>query len=291
MKNVIGTKISRRRFLAMGGLAVMGSVAASATYFAAHDESQNIVVEKVTIPIKNLHPSLEGFTIVQMSDFHLRPFTTPPLIKEAVAMCNALSPDLVVLSGDYVWRDVDAIFELTPILSGLNGKHGVYASLGNHDIWSNIDTVRQGFADSHIPLLQNEGVTITEGAGSFFLAGLDDGWAGEPDLDATIATAPANMSANSVPIISLMHEPDYADAYAKDGRIALQLSGHTHGGQIRLPRLGGALILPPHGMKYDMGLYRVGDMWLYTNRGLGVTNEPVRYNCAPEITEITLISG
>ncbi len=286
MKESTGTKISRRRFLAMGGLAVMGTVAASATYFAANDESQDIVVEKVTIPIKNLHPALEGFTISQMADFHLRPFTKPPLVEEAVAISNSLSPDLVVLSGDYVWKDVDAIFELAPILSGLNGKHGVYASIGNHDLWTDIDTIRQGFADARIPILQNEGVTVTEGAGSFFLAGLDDGWSGQPDLDATLATAPPN-----VPIISLMHEPDYADDYAEDGRIALQLSGHTHGGQIRFPRLGGALILPPHGMKYDMGLYQVGDMWLYTNRGIGVTNEPVRYNCPPEITQITLVSG
>ena len=286
MKNIIGTKINRRQFLTVSSLAVMGTVAASATYLSIKDESQNIVVEKVTIPIKNLHPSLEGFTIAQMADFHLRPFTKPPLIEKAVAMCNALSPDLVVLSGDYVWHEIDAVFELAPILSGLNGKHGVYATIGNHDLWTDIDAIRQGFADSRIPILQNEGVTITEGAGSFFLAGLDDGWAGEPDLEATIATAPANA-----PIVSLMHEPDFADEYAKDGRIALQLSGHTHGGQIRFPRLGGALILPLHGMKYDMGLYQVGDMWLYTNRGLGVTNEPVRYNCPPEITEITLVSG
>ena len=281
-----GMKMSRRRFLAMSGLAAMGTMAVSAAYFNANDESQDVVVEKVTIPIKNLHPSLEGFTIAQMADFHLRPFTKPSLIKKAVALCNSLSPDLVVLSGDYVWKDVDAIFELAPILSGLQGKHGVYATIGNHDIWTDIATIRQGFADVRIPILQNEGVMITEGTGSFFLAGLDDGWSGQPDLDETLMTAPAN-----IPIISLMHEPDFADVYAKDGRVALQLSGHTHGGQIRFPRLGGALILPPHGMKYDMGLYQIGDMRLYTNRGIGVTNEPVRYNCAPEITEITLVSG
>ncbi len=279
------TKISRRRFLAMGGLAVMGTVAASSLYFSAHDESQDIVVERVTIPIKNLHPALEGFTIAQMADFHLRPFTKPPLIEEAVAISNSLSPDLVVLSGDYVWKDVNSIFELAPILGGLNAKHGVYASIGNHDLWTDINLIWQGFGEAGIPVLQNMGVTVTEGAGSFFLAGLDDGWSGRPDLSATLADAPADA-----PVITLMHEPDFADKYAEDGRVALQLSGHSHGGQIRLPRVG-APVLPQYGRKYDMGLYQVGEMWLYTNRGLGVTNEPVRYNCPPEITEITLIQG
>ena len=85
-----------------------------------------------------------------------------------------------------------------------------------------------------------------------------------------------------------MHEPDFADEYARDGRVSLQLSGHSHGGQVRLPGLG-ALRLPPYARKYDSGLYRIGQMWLYTNRGIGVIRPPVRINCPPEITEITLL--
>jgi hypothetical protein len=88
-------------------------------------------------------------------------------------------------------------------------------------------------------------------------------------------------------VILLLHEPDLADKYSRYGRVALQLSGHSHGGQVRLPGIG-PVILPHLGRKYDFGLYRVNDMWLYTNRGIGNISVPLRYNCPPEITLFTL---
>lgn len=134
-----------------------------------------------------------------------------------------------------------------------------------------------------MPVLVNQGVNITAGGESLYLAGLDDGWSGKPDLKTALEKAPADA-----PVILLLHEPDLADEVSKDPRISLQLAGHSHGGQIRFPYIG-APILPYLAWKYDMGLYRVKDMWLYTNRGIGVTNEPIRYNCAPEITQFTLV--
>jgi predicted MPP superfamily phosphohydrolase len=116
-----------------------------------------------------------------------------------------------------------------------------------------------------------------------YLAGVDDGWSGQPDLKAALDEHRGNT-----PVILLAHEPDLADAFARDGRVSLQLSGHTHGGQVRVPALG-PIILPYLGQKYDQGLHRVNDMWIYTNRGLGVIPPPVRLNCRPEITEITLV--
>ncbi|MBV7333060.1 hypothetical protein KFU94_33490 [Chloroflexi bacterium TSY] len=94
---------------------------------------------------------------------------------------------------------------------------------------------------------------------------------------------------NAVPTVLLMHEPDYADAVAQDGRVALQLSGHSHGGQVRLPGYG-VFILPRYGRKYDLGLYQVKELWLYTNPGIGVIGPAIRLNCRPEITEITLVA-
>jgi hypothetical protein len=88
-------------------------------------------------------------------------------------------------------------------------------------------------------------------------------------------------------VVLLMHEPDLADIYSQDPRISLQLSGHTHGGQIRIPGIG-ALVHPHLGKKYDFGLYNVNGMWLYTNRGIGCISEPIRLNCPPEISEFTL---
>ncbi len=274
--------LNRKEFLKVAGLAVGGGMVAATSYLAINDESQDPVVDRVPLRLKNLHPALEGFTILQMTDLHLYPMTQPPLIEKAVAMANSLNPDLVVLTGDYVWQVLEAIDELAPILAGLNARYGVYSTLGNHDYWLDADVITGTMEASGLPVLVNQGLTIQQGEGSFYLAGLDDGWSGNPDLDMTLDGAkPEDL------VILLCHEPDLADPFSRDGRVDVQMSGHTHAGQIRIPGIG-ALILPYLGRKYDMGLYRIKDMLLYTNRGLGVISEPVRYNCPPEITQFVL---
>jgi predicted MPP superfamily phosphohydrolase len=277
------SRLSRRQFLALGGLAAAGSIAAAGGYIYAHNEAGDPVIEKVSIPIKGLPGGLEGFTIAVMADFHLYPFTKLDLIKKAVAMANGLQPDVTLLLGDYVWHELEAIYDLAPLLGRLNARHGVFAAAGNHDYWTNIAVISQVMREAGLPLTVNQGVPIRQGNADLYLAIVDDGWSGTPDLQATMAAMPSAAT----PVL-VSHEPDLADQYALDPRIALQLSGHSHGGQVRLPRVG-ALILPYLAWKYDMGLYRVNDMWLYTNRGLGVTSEPVRFNCPPEVTEITLV--
>jgi predicted MPP superfamily phosphohydrolase len=279
-------KFSRRKFLMLAPVAVLGTtVAAASTYLYLNDESQQLTVEQIQIPIKNLKPGLEGFTIALLADFHLYPLTQLDLIRRAVTMTNDLKPDLTVLLGDYVWHEEEAIFDLAPVLAGLDAKHGVFAAIGNHDIWTNVELIKRAFNEVRLPYMINEGLPLTAGNSTLYLAALDDGWSGQPDLNAALDNRPGDA-----PVVLLYHEPDLADETSLDGRVALQLSGHSHGGQIRLPRKG-ALILPYLSWKYDMGLYNVNGMWLYTNRGIGVTNEPVRYNCPPEITLITLVSG
>jgi predicted MPP superfamily phosphohydrolase len=274
--------LNRRDFLKFSGLAVGGGLVATTSFLAINDEAQVPVIERIPIPIGNLHPALESFTILQISDLHLYPLTQPALIKKSVEMANALKPDLVVITGDYVWQDLDAIFELAPILSGLDAKYGVFSTLGNHDYWLDADVITAALKTAGLPVLINQGLSIEQGKGKLYLAGLDDGWSGEPDLDATLDGASPGE-----PVILLCHEPDLADQYSLEGRIDVQLSGHTHGGQIRLPGIG-ALVLPYLGRKYDQGLYNINGMLLYTNRGLGVISEPVRFNCPPEISQFTL---
>ncbi|MGE5464808.1 MAG: metallophosphoesterase [Syntrophothermus sp.] len=274
--------MNRRDFMKVASLFAAGGLLAKVGQIELNDETNTPVLERVKIPIKNLKPALEGFTIVQLSDIHLQPFTKPELVHRAVEMSNGLRPDLVVLTGDYVWRVQDAIFELTPILSGLNARHGVYSVLGNHDLWLDVEVTKTAFAEARLPLLINQGVEIYEGSGSFYLAGMDDGWSGQPDLKMSLEKTPAGM-----PIVLLLHEPDLVNETSMDPRIALQLSGHTHGGQVLL---GGRppIFTPTLGKIYSQGLFRVNDTWLYTNRGLGVISVPLRINCPPEVTLLTL---
>jgi predicted MPP superfamily phosphohydrolase len=274
--------MTRRHFLrlmtAMAGLVLSGG-----TLVALADQSQEPVVEHLTLPIPGLGAGMDGFRLVQLSDFHLYPFTRLDLIRRCVNLANGLAADVIVLTGDYVWREVEAIADLAPVLAGLNARHGVFAIVGNHDHWTDVDRVVAGLRAAGLPVLRNAGVTLTQGAAALYLAGLDDGWSGHPDLKAALATAPSG-----VPVVLLLHEPDLADHYAGHPQLVLQLSGHSHGGQVRLPGRG-ALLLPYLGQRYDMGLYRVGPMWLYTNRGIGCIAEPFRFNCPPEITAMTLV--
>jgi predicted MPP superfamily phosphohydrolase len=177
---------------------------------------------------------------------------------------------------------VEAIHELAPELARLNARFGVFGVLGNHDHWKGAKIVRRALRDSGISVLSNAGVSLTIDGAELFVAGVESAWSGHPDITQALASRRGNA-----PTVLLVHEPDYADFSARDGRISLQLSGHSHGGQIRLP-LVGALELPSWGRRYDHGLYRIGDMALYTNRGIGMVDIPVRFNCAPEVTEISL---
>lgn len=279
--------ISRRGLLKAFGQVMLGSGVASVPgyLYATEVEPAWLSIERLRLPIARLHPALDGLRIVHLSDFHLYPFTEIGLVRECVEKANALLPDLVLLTGDYVLERAEAIFELAPVLAGLDARYGVYSCLGNHDLWTDETVVQLGLSESGVPLLRNKGVVLGIGLGRLYLAGLDDGWSGKPDLERALAAAPSN-----VPVILMHHEPDFADRNSLDGRVSLQLSGHSHGGQVRFPVIG-APVLPDFARKYDMGLYRINRMWLYTNRGIGVIAPPVRFNCRPEITEITLVAG
>ena len=244
---------------------------------------EELSVEHVTISIHNLHPALDGFRIAQLSDMHLYPWTHLEFIQSAVQRANQLKPDLIVLTGDYVSHIAAAIHDLEPVLGQLNATHGVFAVLGNHDHWTDPEVVRTGLRNAGLTVLHNQSVPISVGKGSFHLAGLDDGWAGQADLSAALAHTPVG-----IPVVLLMHEPDLVDIYSRDKRVTLQLSGHTHGGQVRMQQPRRAYTLPHLGKKYDQGLYRVNDAWLYTNRGIGMVGAPIRVNCPAEVTEFTL---
>ena len=264
------------------GIAVTEGIASVGQTNILKNQIENIIIEQVTLPIRNLPSRFDGFRIVLMSDFHLYPITTIEVVERSVQLANDLDADLIALTGDYVWREPEAIFELAPALAKLNARYGIYATLGNHDIWTNTDMISTAFQEHNLDMLVNEHAVISQADETLYIAGLDDAWAGDADINKTLDGIPYDGTA-----IVLSHIPDVIDEYAEDPRVVLQLSGHTHGGQVRMKNAG-AIALPYLGKKYDYQLYTVNDVWLYTNPGIGTTVIPVRYNCPPEITELTL---
>jgi uncharacterized protein len=275
-------KISRRKFMQIAGGTAIGAVATGATYeYARKIEPNHLVLERKTVAIPTLPESLEGFRIVLLSDFHLGPYTQMSLINRSIEMANSLKPDLILLGGDFVYAHVDPIFEIAPALTRLNAKQGVFSVLGNHDHYNGPETIVQSLRAASIPVLMNEGVTL----GSLYLAGIDSVWAGQPDPRAAFA-----KRSNEPTTLVLVHEPDYVDQLVHQTNLDLQISGHTHGGQIRLPLIG-QIYFPEWGEVYSAGLYKVRQSQLYVSRGIGVIGLPFRFDCPPEVTEITLRSG
>lgn len=281
-------RTTRRGFLrTVTHLSLAGLGLATGSYgYVTHLEPGWLQVERVPLIVPDLPAALEGLRLAQLSDLHLHPFTTLEQIERAVERTNREQPDLVLLTGDYVTdRHLSAVDELLPVLARLNPRYGSWACLGNHDWWAGPRAIREGLMRAGINVLDNEGLAIDCGGELLYIAGLEDGWSGHPSL-----TLALEGHRGAWPVVLLVHEPDFADLFARDGRVTLQLSGHSHGGQVRLPGRG-APMLPWMGEKYDQGLYRVQDMWLYTNRGLGMAGIPIRFNCRPELTLLTLHSG
>ena len=278
-------KISRKKLTKYARFTLFTGAAGIITNAILKNELNNPVVERINIPIKGLAPSLAGFNIVQISDIHMWPVIKTNLVRKTVKLVNALQPDLIVITGDFVTRFVGAIYQLAPELGKLRAHHGVFASLGNHDLWVNAEAITHALNNSGIRVLINQGVPIYANGELIWLAGIDDAIAGKPDLNAALNGIPTD-----IPVVLLGHEPDPADTVSLDERVDLMLTGHSHGGQIRFPVIGSPF-KAHQAQKYDKGLYDVNSMWLYVNRGIGViTSVPLRLNCPPEITELTLVT-
>ena len=266
----------------------MGGALVAAARCGSPVTPQDLQVEEVEVPIAGLPSRLDGLRIVQLSDLHLSAVVSLEHIQRAVSIAQSLAGELIVITGDYVTRGADGVGACAQALAGLRAPLGVYATLGNHDYWGGATHVADTLAAAGLTVLRNEGTPLARDGGDradLWLAGLDDVWEQQEDLEAALHGAP-----EGTPTLLLVHEPDFADQYADraaDLGIILQLSGHRHGGQIRLPVIG-APILPRLGRKYPLGLQKAGDTWVYTNRGVGLVMPAVRLNCPPEITALTL---
>jgi predicted MPP superfamily phosphohydrolase len=283
---------SRRKFLTTAGLATAGL-----TLYSGEIERHHIDIVHRTIHIANLPSAFHGLRIAQLSDIHYDNFTEPFFVSRAIQHINALAPDVVLYTGDYISKgpNMYAVGErhahlCSEILGQVACKQR-FAILGNHDAYIGPRMVTAALQQNGIPVLANEYHPLERGNQRLWLVGLKD--ASDRALPDMVASLPPASTA-SEPIITLVHEPDFADdilASPLGARTSLILAGHSHGGQVCLPLIG-PLLTPPMGKKYISGLYHFPrnerTLQLYVNRGLGTIGLPLRLYCPPEITLLTL---
>jgi hypothetical protein len=278
--------LTRRKFLAAAAAGAL-AVAADAAIFEPNDPK----LVQIEIALERLPAVWDGLRVVQLSDFHYDPYFSVVPIRKAISVVNGLRPDLVVLTGDFVTaqtfgRDhdqssADVIDPCASLLAQLQSPLGSLAVLGNHDVISDHERIVRALETRGIPVLRNRSTAFARAGARLWFAGTDDVLEGHANLPLTLQGIPPEE-----PVILLAHEPDFA-VHAARFPVDLQLSGHSHGGQIRIPLLG-AQVLPPLARRYPWGLHRIGGLTLYTNVGIGTIALPVRFLCPPEITLITL---
>lgn len=276
---------TRRQFLRWAAAA--GAVALAGDSILLEPNRPRIVRQDFFLP--RWPERLQGFTVALLSDFHYDPYFSVHPLQAAIPMVNSLRPDLILLGGDFVsvpliGDDRKAAFAAEPcarLLRQMTAPHGLWAVLGNHDDATDRKHVTRALQAENIQVLANQSQAIERDGARIWLAGVNDVLSRTADLSKTLRRVPADEA-----VILLAHEPDFADEAAKFP-IDLQLSGHSHGGQVRIPLLP-PLYLPAMAKKYVWGTYRVGPLTLYTNAGLGTIGVPMRLNCPPEITLMTL---
>jgi len=242
-------------------------------------EANTLTIEEISIRLKGLPKKLDGFRLVHLSDIHHSPFTDIEHISRAVEIANELKPDMFVLTGDFVSHETEYIAPMAKVMGKLKSEYGTFACLGNHDHWTDGKLVTESLRDENITVFINEGFRFTARGASFWLAGVDDYMVGLTDLRSALrGSYPDEMK------ILLAHNPKILYRAARAG-VDLMLSGHTHGGQIKL-RDDEKRIMPRRGLKN--GLYRRKGTQVYITRGIGTVVLPMRYGCPPEISLIEL---
>jgi uncharacterized protein len=238
-------------------------------------------VKQIDITLPQLDRAFAGYRIVQISDLHAGDIINRKHLNSVIDAVNEQKPDLVVITGDHVSRLPRRYVDLLDIYARLHARDGTLAILGNHDVYNDADPIRTALKMNGVKLLENDVYTLERERATLHIAGVGDVFAKEDKLDRVLAQLPPTGAA-----IMLAHEPDFADEVAATKRFGLQLSGHSHGGQIRLPFFDG--YVPELAQKYPLGRYQVGDMIQYTNRGIGSVKIYARFNCRPEISVFTL---
>jgi uncharacterized protein len=279
---------TRRQFLRAAAAA--GAVAVAGDGIFLEPNRPRVVRHNFLLP--RWPERLNGFTVALLSDFHYDPYFSVHPLHAAIPLVNNLHPDLIVLTGDFVSvplagdekKAASAAEPCARLLRQMTAPHGLWAVMGNHDQDTDPEHVTRALQAENIHVLANQSQAIERDSARIWLAGLNDVFSRTADVSKTLSRVPKGEA-----VILLVHEPDFADEVSRFP-VDLQLSGHSHGGQIRIPLLP-PLYLPALAKKYVLGTYKVGPLMLYTNAGLGTVTVPVRLNCPPEITLLTLRSA
>lgn len=280
--------MSRRSFLrGLLNITAFGTLSGSSGMaYAALGEPYWLEISQHTITIPGLPAAAEGLRIAHLSDLHLSEVVSEDYIMQAMQATMQQQPDLILLTGDYVTHGRRYIPGIARTVGTLTAPLGVYASIGNHDHWSGgLDELIHRFEAEGIAVLRNSNTQLNV-AGELWLAGIDDVLEQADDLEQAMHGIPSTATT-----ILLAHEPDFADQAAQAG-VALQLSGHSHGGQVNIPLIG-TPILPSYSRRYPSGLYRVpgSTTQVFTSRGIGLVRPAVRFNCRPEVAILRLHSA
>ena len=282
--------LTRRQFVRRS---VVGLAALSGTGLAIEGflrEPHHPIPEHISVLLARLPEAFEGFRIAQITDIHFGPYMDQPGLERAVWLAQEFQPDIVALTGDFVShglgksngpegaRNAEPCAE---VFARWKNAPPMIAVLGNHDHWNGPELVTQLLQERGIVVLRNASHPLERDNQLLWIAGTDDALEARADVAQAIAKIPPTDAT-----ILLAHEPDFADHAAKFP-IDLQLSGHSHGGQVRIPGIG-PIILPEMAHKYHTGLNRVGRMQVFTSHGVGVINPPVRLNCPPKVSLLTL---
>ncbi|HEV2127816.1 MAG TPA: metallophosphoesterase [Thermomicrobiales bacterium] len=267
--------------IALGGLASVGAAVGYWSRFV-HPYRTQLTHEIMAVPRK--HARLNGLTIAFVSDTHIGPHFRTDDLRPAIEMLRRAQPDILLLGGDYVSESprfidpsVDALLDMAA-----TARFGTWAILGNHDLANTPERVVEALERAGIPTLINDAAHAETDRGDLWIVGIDDALLGEPDLKAAFSGIPADA-----PVVAMWHEPDVAEDMLPFDPLFM-LSGHTHGGQIRIPGLVDAAV-PRLGKRYPLGRYEVQGMPLYVSSGVGMYRPPVRFNCPPEVVIITLL--
>ena len=288
-------ELSRRRLFRVTKNAVVTGAAAAAAY-PLFGEPHRLVVTRRVFPVRGLPPSLDGLRVVQVSDIHLGPWLTVGRVRRIVEQTNALQPDLVALTGDFVMRSADYIPQVASALAGLRPAVGAVGVLGNHDWNEDGHGCARALENVGVRMIDNNRLFLTPGrtlsdrdADGLCVAGVGDLWRDVQLYDRALGDLPAGL-----PRLLLSHNPDVAEepAFTDGGyRVDLMLSGHTHGGQISLPVVGPPVTMSRYGQKYARGLVQGPTCPVYVSRGLGMAMLPLRFGSTPEIAVIELAAA